>query len=149
MAAGAMPAGCLSRTNGAAKIRQPPAQVASIHLKLLKALRLFPVTDNTMPCYVYVEMRITDPGWVADYVREVSRQIAAHGGRYLARTNQVEQLEGEGDRPAIIGLVEFPSKADAQAFYHSDAYRPFRESRIKGASSRLLLIEGEDMMARR
>lgn len=101
-----------------------------------------------MPCYAYIEMNITNPTWVADYVREVSGQIAAHGGRYLSRTNKIEMLEGEGAQPAVIGLIEFPSKADAEAFYHSPEYRPFREARAKGASSRLLLIEGEDMMAK-
>jgi uncharacterized protein (DUF1330 family) len=42
-------------------------------------------------------------------------------------------------------LIEWPSKEAAVAFYESDAYRPYRESRVRGAKNEFLLVAGEDV----
>jgi uncharacterized protein (DUF1330 family) len=94
--------------------------------------------------YVVAEMEITDPAWVRPYVAAVTGMVEAHGGRYLARTGAVEALEG-GDSPRISLLIEWPSREAALAFYGSEEYRPYRESRMAGARTRLLLVKGEDM----
>jgi uncharacterized protein (DUF1330 family) len=98
-----------------------------------------------MKHYVVAEMEITDPAWVRPYVAAVTRMVEAHGGRYLARTGSVEVLEGDGAPPQVSLLIEWPSRKAAMAFYESEEYRPYRESRIAGARNRLLLVKGEDM----
>jgi uncharacterized protein (DUF1330 family) len=95
--------------------------------------------------YVVAEMEITDPAWVRPYVAEVTRMVEAHGGRYLARTGSVDVLEGTGAAPQVTLLIEWPSREAAMAFYESEEYRPYRESRIAGTRTRLLLVKGEDM----
>ena len=97
-----------------------------------------------MKHYAVAELDVTDPGWVADYVREVTRIVEAHGGRYLARTPRVERWEGERDGRAIFLLIEWPSKEAAETFYESEEYRPFRESRIAGSEGEFFLVAGED-----
>lgn len=97
-----------------------------------------------MKHYVVAEMEITDPAWVHPYVAAVTRMIEARGGRYLARTGSVDTLEGEA-RPQISLLIEWPSREAALAFYESEEYRPYRESRIAGGRTRLLLVKGEDV----
>lgn len=42
-------------------------------------------------------------------------------------------------------IVEWPSQEAAKAFYESDEYRPYRQSRIAGAKNEFLLVAGEDM----
>jgi uncharacterized protein (DUF1330 family) len=95
--------------------------------------------------YVIAEIEITDPRWVDDYVAGVTRLVEGFGGRYLARTPKIEKLEGEGAAPQVVLLMEWPSREAALAFYESEEYRPYRESRIAGARTRLLLVAGEDV----
>lgn len=101
-----------------------------------------------MKYYAVAEIDITDRSWVSSYVKNVTPMVERHGGRYLARTPRVEQLEGERNIPQIFLLVEWPSKEAAEAFYHSDEYRPFLESRKKGSRGEFLLVAGEDVNAR-
>lgn len=98
-----------------------------------------------MKYYAVVEMEITDRSWVADYVKNVTRMVEQCGGRYLARTSKVEKVEGERKPPPVFLILEWPSKETAQAFYESEGYRQYRESRIAGARNEFLLVAGEDM----
>jgi uncharacterized protein (DUF1330 family) len=95
--------------------------------------------------YVVAEMNITDRSWVAPYVQHVTRMVERHGGRYLARTPHAERLEGGREAPQVFLIIEWPSREAALAFYESDEYRPFRESRIARAVNELVLVAGEDV----
>jgi uncharacterized protein (DUF1330 family) len=44
--------------------------------------------------YSVVEMDISDRSWVQEYVKNVTRMVEQHGGRYLARRSKVERVEG-------------------------------------------------------
>jgi uncharacterized protein (DUF1330 family) len=95
--------------------------------------------------YTIAELEITDRAWIADYVQNVTKMVEERGGRYLARTSRVEKLEGERARPQLVLLLEWPSKELADAFYDSEEYRPYRERRLAGSRSELLLVPGEDV----
>ena len=62
-----------------------------------------------MRYYAVAELDITDPAWVREYVGEVTPMVERHGGRYLARTQRVEAVEGERTPPQIFMLIEWPS----------------------------------------
>jgi uncharacterized protein (DUF1330 family) len=98
-----------------------------------------------MKHYAVAELDISDPGWVTDYVADVTPMVERHGGRYLARTARVEKIEGERARSQVFVIIEWPSKEAADAFYESDEYRPYRESRHAGARNELVLVAGEDV----
>ena len=98
-----------------------------------------------MKYYSVAEIEMTDPGWVRTYVKNVTRLVEQRGGRYLARTSEIEQLEGERKVPQIFLIIEWPSKDVAKGFYECDEYRPYRQSRIEGTKSEFLLVAGEDM----
>ena len=98
-----------------------------------------------MKYYAVVEIEITDRSWVQEYVKNVTRMVEQHGGRYLARTAKVERIEGERKLSPVFLIIEWPSKEAAEAFYESEEYRPYRESRIAGARNEFLLVAGEDM----
>jgi uncharacterized protein (DUF1330 family) len=101
--------------------------------------------DFRMKYYSVAEMEITDQSWVPDYIRNVTGLVERSGGRYLARTSNVEKIEGERKIPQIVLLIEWPSKAIADAFYECAEYRPYRQSRIAGAKNEFLLVAGEDI----
>ncbi|HZS07650.1 MAG TPA: DUF1330 domain-containing protein [Blastocatellia bacterium] len=98
-----------------------------------------------MKYYSVAEIDITDQSWVPAYVRNVTKLVEGHGGRYLARTSSIEKIEGERKAPQIFLVIEWPSREAAVAFYESDEYRPYRESRIKGARNEFVLVAGEDI----
>jgi uncharacterized protein (DUF1330 family) len=98
-----------------------------------------------MKHYAVAELDVTDPEWVRDYVAEVTPMVERRGGRYLARTTRIEQLEGERPLPQVMLIIEWPSREQADAFYASEEYRPYRERRRRGARNEFLLVSGEDV----
>jgi uncharacterized protein (DUF1330 family) len=98
-----------------------------------------------MKYYAVAEMDVTDPGWIRDYVTNVTGMVERRGGRYLSRTARIEKIEGERTPPQVIVLIEWPSKEVAEEFYASEEYRPYREARGEGARNEFLLVAGEDV----
>lgn len=98
-----------------------------------------------MKYYAVAQLTVTDPSWVSSYVEEVTPLVESMGGRYLARSTRIERVEGGGELPQVVLLIEWPSKEAADAFYASPAYAPHREARIRGACNDFLLVSGEDV----
>lgn len=94
-----------------------------------------------MPAYLIFELRITDPEAWAEYRRVAGPVMAAGGGRFVVNSDAAEPLEG-GWKPALISVVEFPSRAAARAFYDSDAYRRTIPLRRRAAEGRGILVDG-------
>jgi uncharacterized protein (DUF1330 family) len=97
-----------------------------------------------MKYYAVAEVDVTDGGWVRDYVTNVTPMVERHGGRYLARTSQLQKLEGRREPPQTFLIIQWPSKEAADAFYECEEYRPYRERRRSGAHNEFLLVAGED-----
>ena len=101
--------------------------------------------SNAMNYYAIGEIEVTDPTWVPAYLKDVTRMVEARGGRYLVRTSNIVELEGEHKPAQVIVVIEWPSKEAAQAFYESEEYQPYLKSRLAGARNRMLLVAGEDI----
>lgn len=101
-----------------------------------------------MKCYAIVELDVTDPSWVKPYLKDVTGLIEAHGGRYLARTNRAEALEGDRPVSQMVLIIEWPSHEHLMAFYESEAYRPHLEGRLNGSRAQLTVVPGEDVTRR-
>jgi uncharacterized protein (DUF1330 family) len=98
-----------------------------------------------MKYYCIAELEIKDQRWIPSYVENVTKMIEERGGRYLARTSNVERLEGERGLPHVLLILEWPSKEAALDFYESEEYKPYLKSRTEGTRSELLLVAGEDI----
>jgi uncharacterized protein (DUF1330 family) len=94
-----------------------------------------------MPAYVIAEVEIQDAAAYEEYRKQVPGTIAAYGGKYLARGGKVEVVEGNR-APARMVILEFPTLAQAKAWYDSPEYRPVRAIRHRTAKSHALIIEG-------
>jgi uncharacterized protein (DUF1330 family) len=101
-----------------------------------------------MKYYAVAEIEVLDPAWVQRYIEDVTPMVERRGGRYLARTQRVERIEGERALPQRSLIIEWPSKQVAEAFYDSEEYRPYRDARRRGARSEFLLVAGEDETGR-
>ena len=100
-----------------------------------------------MPHYSVVFVTPTTDAWLPDYLANVMPLLQKHGGRYLARTQSHEQLEGSDPSPDVIAIVEWPSKAAADAFYAEPAYQPHLQARLAGATNTWFSVEGKDDFA--
>ena len=75
------------------------------------------------------------------YMAMAEASVSRHGGRFLVRGGNPLPLEGEplGTRTVII---EFPSRADAEAFHASPEYAPAIRLRQSLAMGSLTLLDG-------
>ena len=92
-----------------------------------------------MPVYVVGLLRIRNWDWFADYVATTERVVARHGGVYLGRGVQVEMLEGDGEPPTALVMIEFPSEGQARAWHADPEYVPMIELRRTGSDTDLML----------
>jgi uncharacterized protein (DUF1330 family) len=96
-----------------------------------------------MPAYliVYRESPVRDPRAAEEYHRQ-TRQIA--GGDWklapLVVNGAVHELEGAP--PEGVIMLQFPTVADAKAWYDSPAYQAALPHRLKSADYRSIIVEG-------
>lgn len=94
-----------------------------------------------MAAYVIVDIQVTDPAGYAEYRQLAPQIVAAYGGKYLVRGGALETLEGDW-APQRLVILEFPSVAQAKAWWDSPEYRPAREMRQRTTISRMVVVEG-------
>ncbi len=94
-----------------------------------------------MPAYLIARVDVTDWTRYREYVKATPGAIANYGGRFLARGGEVITLEGPTETRRVV-LIEFPSLAQARAFYHSPEYGEAKKLRAGAATGEFLAIEG-------
>jgi uncharacterized protein (DUF1330 family) len=100
-----------------------------------------------MTYYAVVRVTMIDDSWVEEYLPAVTALVHKHGGKYLARTMDMERVEGDAELPSIFVVIEWPSKAAAQAFYTDPEYQPYLQKRLAGSKNDFVLVAGEDIAA--
>jgi len=93
------------------------------------------------PGYVIVEVEVTDPAAMQEYGAKVGPTLAPYHAKLIVR-GKASAKEG----PIPVGnivVLEFPSLADAEAWYNSAAYKELIPLRQRAANTRLFIVEGE------
>ena len=62
-----------------------------------------------MAAYLIAQVKVTNDAWIPEYAAKVHDLAAKHGGKYLSRSANVTQLEGDAPDVDVIALIEFPS----------------------------------------
>jgi uncharacterized protein (DUF1330 family) len=96
-----------------------------------------------MVAYVVIQVDITDPVKFEEYKAVVPPIIARYGGRYLTRGGAYEVLCGTWPTERTT-ILEFPTTADAQAWYDSPEYEGPKAIRDQGANVNMVVVEGVD-----
>ena len=89
-----------------------------------------------MSGYIIARVNVTDAEQYKQYMAMTPAAIANAGGRFIVRGGEKTTLEGEDD-PRRIVVIEFESKAAAEAFYNSEEYgkcRAVRDGARSGGS---------------
>lgn len=100
-----------------------------------------------MTYYSVLDVAPTSEDWIPDYLPTANERVAAHGGKYIARTASHEQLEGEPQEAGLRIIIEWPSKEAAKAFMADEQYAPHLAERTAGSVSHHYLIQGKDDLA--
>ena len=100
-----------------------------------------------MTYYSVLDVTPTSEDWIPGYLPTANERVAAHGGKYLARTASHEQVEGHKQDAALRIILEWPSKEAAIAFENDPEYAPHLKARLGNSDSVHFLIEGTDDLA--
>jgi uncharacterized protein (DUF1330 family) len=94
-----------------------------------------------MAAYVVVDIEVLEPVEYEEYKALAAPSVAAYGGRYLARGGSVQVLEGDWT-PRRAVILEFPTAAQAQAWWSSPEYGPAKAIRQRTARTNMVLLAG-------
>lgn len=97
-----------------------------------------------MPAYVLSMMSIHDAETYRKYTDRTPPTVKKHGGRFLTRGEPVTCLENTSYDGRLV-ILEFPSKAHAEAWYNDPDYQEAVAFRQAASTMHMLLVqEGGD-----
>jgi uncharacterized protein (DUF1330 family) len=94
-----------------------------------------------MAVYVIACITIEDRERYAEYERGFMPIFEKYRGRILAVEEQPQVLEGSWDCTRTV-LIEFPTEADARAWYDSDEYAAIKVHRLAASTGNAILAKG-------
>jgi uncharacterized protein (DUF1330 family) len=94
-----------------------------------------------MPAYVHINLRVIDPARQAALAPRFQAALQEAGGRILHFGPVAEVLEGDEAPLPLAGVFEFPTLAQALAFYHSEKYAPIKAERREAQEARMFVVE--------
>ncbi|MGA9281214.1 MAG: DUF1330 domain-containing protein, partial [Pseudolabrys sp.] len=80
--------------------------------------------EHAMSVYLIADIKVTNNKWVPTYAASVHDLVHKHGGKYLARSGNIETLEGKPLDTDLIALIQFPSTQAVQSFLSDPQYTP-------------------------
>jgi uncharacterized protein (DUF1330 family) len=95
-----------------------------------------------MAAYIIADVKVLDPEKYKGYMALSPGAIAAAGGKFIVRGGQHEVLEGRW-QPSRVVVLEFPTYAQAKAFYDSARYQEAKAKR-EGATEffNMIVVDG-------
>lgn len=101
--------------------------------------------EKIMSVYLIADIKVTDDGWVPAYATNVHNLVEKHGGKYLARSGNIETLEGADKDSTLIAILEFPTREALDGFASDPDYAPFGQARRAGSVSSFQVIDDTDI----
>jgi uncharacterized protein (DUF1330 family) len=94
-----------------------------------------------MPAYVHVNLQVIDPVKQAALAPRFKAAIEEAGGRILYFGRVAAVLEGDETPLSMAGVFEFPTLAQALAFYNSERYTPIKAARREAQQATMFVVE--------
>jgi uncharacterized protein (DUF1330 family) len=101
-----------------------------------------------MSYYFIAEMFFDDDAWLQDYMARVTPVLEAHGAKILARTRNYDCLDDKNNPPAMIAVLEWPSREAAAKFAATPESAELGRLREVHATSRAYMVPAEDELVR-
>jgi uncharacterized protein (DUF1330 family) len=94
-----------------------------------------------MTAYVIVAETVNDEKMFDEYRNQVPATLTPFGGKFIVRGGKVTVHEGEWPHPRTV-VIEFPSRAQAEGWYKSDAYQKIIQLRLKSSAGNFVIADG-------
>jgi len=94
-----------------------------------------------MPAYVHINLRVIDPTKQAALAPRFQAALQEAGGRILHFGRVAQVLEGDEAPLPMAGVFEFPTLAQALAFYNSERYAPIKAERREAQKASMFVVE--------
>lgn len=91
--------------------------------------------------YMIANYDVHDQAGYQQYLAAATPELLAKFGGHVIVFN-LDSTAVEGKPRSVIAIAEFPSLADAQAFYNSPEYTAARQFRLASAEGTLIITEG-------
>jgi uncharacterized protein (DUF1330 family) len=96
-----------------------------------------------MRAFLISQENLHDQAMFDEYRQHVLATLAPFGGKFVVRGGPLTVVEGAWPYERTV-IVEFPSRAMAEAWYHSPAYQQVLPLRLKSTSSNVVIVDGVD-----
>ena len=96
-----------------------------------------------MPVYLIAQLNIHDRAMYSRYGSAFMDIFNSYGGTLLSVEEGPEVIEGEWGYTRTV-LLEFPSEAQAHAWYSSPEYQAIAQHRRAASTANLVLLRGHD-----
>ena len=93
-----------------------------------------------MPAYVVSMMTINDPEIYKQYTSRTPPIVKKYGGKFLTRGEEITCVEGQ-DYDGRMVILEFPSKADVEAWFADPEYQEAMTFRHAASTMNYLLLQ--------
>ncbi len=93
------------------------------------------------PAYFLVKVTVTDQDAYGEYRAGFGAVFAQYGGEVVAASSDPLVLEGEWEATTTV-IIRFDSRAEALAWYHSDAYQALVRIRQSASTADFILLDG-------
>lgn len=94
-----------------------------------------------MKAYLVLDFAVNDLAGFRPYIAAIPAHIARHGGRYIVQGAKPTVIEGDWRPPRLV-VLEFPARANAEAFLADPECRELFRIRHATTTSRLVLVDG-------
>lgn len=94
-----------------------------------------------MTAYLVLDFSVRDLRGFMPYVEAIPAFIEKHGGRYIVRGVEPTVMEGDW-RPERMVILEFPARANAEAFLADPGAQALFALRHATTDSKLVLVGG-------
>ncbi|MBR0752738.1 DUF1330 domain-containing protein [Bradyrhizobium jicamae] len=100
--------------------------------------------EENRPALVVVERTATtgEESIQEQYAKLAREILPKYGARYLARSQRNTLLEGDGQVPCCIAILQFPTVEAVRRWYDSPENQSAAKIRQRGAKFRIIAIEG-------
>ena len=96
-----------------------------------------------MKGYIVMDAEIIDTEAYSEFAKKVPAAVAAHGGRILVRTSNIEAVQGDWV-PKRFVILEFDSLEAARGYIGSAEYAALDDVRRRATRANIVVVEGHD-----
>ncbi len=94
-----------------------------------------------MKAYLVLDLSINNFAGFGKYIAEIPAFIARHSGKYIVQGAEPTAIEGDW-KPERLVILEFPERANAEAFLGDPDIRELFKVRHATTTSKLVLVDG-------